>query len=804
MLSIAAASAAEKTYQYFRFAPTRIISGNNNMQLAEFTFSLGGNVLNTNNRNGSNTGVLSVAINSGGQDPNGGEGPGKVSDGNLSTKWFTGNPLTAPLDFAFAAPVTIDSYNWATANDSVEYTRSPVSWKFYGSTNGTNWELLDSRSNVPIVNQNFAYQTGFTVPEELLPGITVFGVQNTPATGSAGIVLNGSPVALEWQTEFTDSVILGPGAIALGESGETSVLPPANSTSTYTLTATRTGSSETAQSEVTVRTVAGGSEEYRYVRFIATKLRSGTADGTIQLAEFGFLNGTTPLTGVSATNPGGDTPGGEGIGNLVDGDGLNNKWLDFVNAPVIFDLGEAKVFDGYYFITANDAPSRDPVRWTLEGSNDQSSWSVIENVDFDYSTPEGRNLGTKTIPLPGASLPPTITTFTGDGLTVIEGQPLALSWTISGAATASIDQGVGSVATSGTVSVTPLLGETTYTLTASSTGGAASVQSTFTVNVIAAPPITTIAYDDFSSSAGELSLLGSAQIFEGRLRLTEDVGSQRGEAWFRTRQSVAGGFEAQFGLSMNQEIPSPTSPPADGIAFIIQNSPAGSNAATLGEDGLPEDALNIKFKTFGFDAVEGSLIQVRAGGTVLAQASVFNTPGTELSGLPDFPYSLATVAGAPAYRIRVVYEAGTPGSLDIYLDDVAILQNVAVDLEAIGAVDMSGNAFVGFAGRTGLYFQNNDITDWTMAYGDFSALPPFGLVKSVLKRDVAGVPVAIDLVWNSEPGIENTITTSTTLSGEWAGFQVFSGFDGQIGYRIPITPATVPAAFFRVEEVLPE
>lgn len=800
-LVITAASAAEKTFQYYRFAPTRIFSGNPNMQLAEFTFSRAGTVLNINNRDGSGTDVVTVAINSGGQDPNGGEGPGKVGDGDLNTKWFTGNPLTAPLDFAFSAPVTIDSYNWASANDSVEYTRSPVSWKFYGSANGVDWELLDSRSNFPIVNQNYAYQAGFTVPEELLPGVTVFGVRNTPTEGSAGIVLNGSPVSLEWLTEFSDSVILDPGAIALGESGVTSVSPPANSTSTYNLTATRTGSSETGEGQVTVRTVQGGSSEFRYVRFIATKLRSGTAAGTIQLAEFGFLNGTTPLTGITATNPGGDAPGGEEVGNLVDGDGLNNKWLDFVNAPVIFDLGETKVFNGYYFFTANDAPSRDPVQWTLEGSNDQSAWTVIESVNFDYPTPEARNLSSRTIPLPGASLPPFVTTFTGDGTTILEGQPLVLSWTTNGAATVSIDQGIGAVAVSGTVSTTPPLGETTYILTASSSGGIASVQSSFTVNVIAAPPITTIAYDDFSSSGEELSLLGSAQIVDGKLRLTEDLGGQRGEAWFRTRQSVAGGFEANFGLSMNQEIPTPGAPPADGIAFIIQNSPAGSNAATLGEDGLPSNALNVKFKTFGFDSAEASMLQVRAGSTVLAQASVFDTPGTELTGVPGFPFTLATVTGAPAYRIRVVYEAGSPGLLDIYLDDVAILQNIAVDLEAIGAVDAGGKAFVGFAGRTGGNVQNNEITDWRMSYGDFSALPPFGLVKSVVKRNAAGVPVAVDLVWNSEPGVDYDVTSSTTLTGEWNVIQGFAGLEGQIGYRIPITPATVPASFFRVEEV---
>lgn len=806
---LTAASAAEKTYRYFRFEPTRIFSGNTEMQLAEFTFSLGGNLLNLNNNNGSGVDVVPVAINSGGQDPNGGEGPGKVGDGDLNSKWYTGNPLTAPLIFAFDAPVTIDSYNWASANDSVEYSRSPISWRLYGSADNVTWDLIDSRSNVAISNQNFTYQAGFTVPEALLPAVNVFTVNNTPTEGTAGIVLNGTPVSLQWQTEYTDSVILNPGAVPLGESGTTNVIPPSNSTVTYSLTGSRTGVTETGEGEVTVRSVPGGTSNFRYVRFKATKLRSGTAFGIIQLGEFGFLSGTAPVTGITATNPGGNTPGGEGIGNLVDGDGLNNKWLDFNNAPVVFDFGvpaegdPPKSFSNYYFFTANDAPGRDPVQWTLEGSNDQSSWTLIDKVDFDYPTPEARNISTRSIPLPGAALPPQIASFTADAVTLIEGQPLVLSWVTSGATTVSIDPGPGTVTSSGSATVTPPLGTSTYILTAASAGGIAQSSASFTVEVIPQPAITTIDYADFSSSGAELGLLGSAQIAGGVLRLTEDAGGQRGEAWFRTRQSVAGGFEAKFGLSMNQEIPTPGTPPADGIAFIIQNSTAGSNAATLGEDGLPENALNIKFKTFGFDGVEGSQIQVRAGSAVIAQTSAFNTPGVELSGVPGFPLNLATVTGTAPYRIRVVYVAGSPGHLDIYLDGVAVLQNVEVDLDAIGAVDANGAAYLGFAGRTGAYVQNNDITDWKMAYGDFSALPPFGLVKSVVRRDAAGAATAIDLVWNAQIGVDYKVTTSIGLTGTWDTLQEFTGVAGQLGYTIPVTPGTVPRAFFRVEEALP-
>lgn len=808
---LTAASAAEKTYQYFRFEPTRISSGNTQMQLAEFTFSLGGTVLNLNDNNGSGVDVVPVAITSGAQDPAAGEGPGKVGDGNLGTKWFTGQPLTVPLVFAFNSPVTIDSYNWASANDSVEYARSPVSWRVSGSADNVTWDLLDSRTNVAIANQNLVYQAGFTVPEELLPSVNIFGVQNTPTEGTAGIVLNGSPISLEWETQFTDTVTLDPGAVALGETGTTTVTPPNNSTVTYTLTGSRTGISETSEGQVSVRTVPGGSSDFRYIRFIATKLRSGTGLDSIQLAEFGFLNGVTPLTGVTATNPGGNSPIGDGydetIVNLVDGNGLDNKWLDFNNAPVIFDLGApaegepAKAFTNYFFFTANDAPGRDPVQWTLEGSNDQSSWTLIEKVDFDYPTPEARNTNTRGIPLPGAALPPQIVSFSGDAVTVIEGQPLVLNWVTTGAATVSIDPLPGPLTTSGSTSVTPGLGTNVYVLTANSAGGIATSTATFVVEVIGQPAITTIDYADFSSSGQELSLLGTARIADGVLRLTEDEGGQRGEAWFRTRQSVTGGFEATFGLSMNQEIPTPGAPPADGIAFIIQNSPAGSNAATLGEDGLPENALNIKFKTFGFDAVEASQIQVRAGSAVIAQTSAFNTPGVELSGVPGFPFTLATVTGTAPYRIRVVYVAGTPGHLDIYLDGVAVLQNVEVDLDAIGAVDTNGAAYLGFAGRTGGNVQNNDITGWKMAYGDFSALPPFDLVKSSFRRDATGAPTAVDLVWNAEVGVAYKVTSSPSLAGPWATVQQFDGVTGQLGYSVPVTPGTIPRDFFRVEEI---
>lgn len=801
-LAATSANAAEKTYQYYRFLPVKAYGNNGNIQLGEFTFSRGGTVLNTNNRNGSGTGVINVAITSGTQNPTDGEGPAKVGDGDLNTKWFKGNPFSEAeaLVFNFGAPVTIDSYNWGSGNDSVAYWRNPVSWRFYGSTDGTNWEVLDSRSDYPINNADLTYQAGFTLPASIQPALLSFA----PAASTPGIVLNDTPATLAWDTDYSDAVTIDPGAIPGPADGTTLVTPDDNSTFTYTLTASRAGTTDVATGSTNIRTVAGGSATYRYVRFKVTKTRGS---GWIQMSEFSFLNGTTPVPVSFVENPGGDSNGGEGVNNLIDGSGTNNKWLDFNNAPVIFDFGEPSEetptpsFNKYSFFTGNDAPDRDPLQWTLEGSNDKTTWSLIENVDFDYPTPLPRNVTSGAIPLPGPSIKPLVYYFTGSSATLIQGQPFTLSWSTGGMAEVAIDQGVGAVAGSGSVPLNPPLGETTYTLTGSSPGDLYELTRTFTVNVVPVPETTTIAYDDFSGVGDEMSLLGSATTFGNVLRLTPDLQGQLGEAWFRLRQPVAEGFEATFGISMNQDEPNGYAP-ADGLAFVIQNAPAGSDSGSVGEGGVPEKALNIKFKSFGFDSENASQLQVLAGTTVLATKAIDLTPGTVLYGIPagvnggPFPYTLGTPAGKPPYRIRVVYAPGTPGKLDIYFDGVAIIQNLEVDLAEIGAVDANGDAIVGFSGRTGGNVQNNDITDWHMRYGDFSALPPFGMVKANY-RLANGNPV-FDIVWNAEDGVFYQIESSPDMSpGSWVIYGDYGPIDGQLGARIPITDAK---KFFRVVE----
>lgn len=90
----------------------------------------------------------------------------------------------------------------------------------------------------------------------------------------------------------------------------------------------------------------------------------------------------------------------------------------------------------------------------------------------------------KSAPPPGA---PVVQSFTASPLTVTAGQSSTLSWSVTGATSVSIDNGVGAP-TANSVSVTPAA-TTTYTLTAVNGAGSATASVTVTVAAAGAPLI---------------------------------------------------------------------------------------------------------------------------------------------------------------------------------------------------------------------------------------------------------------------------------------------------------------------------
>jgi len=87
----------------------------------------------------------------------------------------------------------------------------------------------------------------------------------------------------------------------------------------------------------------------------------------------------------------------------------------------------------------------------------------------------------------GASPTPIINSFSAIPSTITVGESSTLNWSVTDATSVTIDNGIGSVALTGTTAVNPTI-TTTYTLT--STNVAGSVTATTTVTVSSAVAVT--------------------------------------------------------------------------------------------------------------------------------------------------------------------------------------------------------------------------------------------------------------------------------------------------------------------------
>jgi len=109
-----------------------------------------------------------------------------------------------------------------------------------------------------------------------------------------------------------------------------------------------------------------------------------------------------------------------------------------------------------------------------------SSYGWYWTTDFGAVVDQPLSGGT-----PPPSSAPTIGSFTASPSNLTAGQSTILSWSVTGATTVSISNGVGNVASTGSASVSPTQ-TTTYTLTATNNTGTSTAQAA--VSVSAPPP----------------------------------------------------------------------------------------------------------------------------------------------------------------------------------------------------------------------------------------------------------------------------------------------------------------------------
>jgi hypothetical protein len=125
---------------------------------------------------------------------------------------------------------------------------------------------------------------------------------------------------------------------------------------------------------------------YRYIRWTITANRSNP--GSTQASEFNIRFNTTNIDMVSSTVTASPTTGGGApVTNLKDNN-VNTKWAFVEALPVsaIFDMGVPVIFNGYRWFTANDESARDPVSWTVSGSNDGTNYNTLHAVTSHATT----------------------------------------------------------------------------------------------------------------------------------------------------------------------------------------------------------------------------------------------------------------------------------------------------------------------------------------------------------------------------------------------------------------------------------
>lgn len=104
------------------------------------------------------------------------------------------------------------------------------------------------------------------------------------------------------------------------------------------------------------------------------------------VAEMGLIKDVTNLDNtfdISHEN-GGGADGNEGSKKLIDNNTTTKVFLGNVGTALnwTFAYQEPQLINGYSMTSGNDAPERDPKRWTVEGSVDGENWTVIdERVD---------------------------------------------------------------------------------------------------------------------------------------------------------------------------------------------------------------------------------------------------------------------------------------------------------------------------------------------------------------------------------------------------------------------------------------
>ena len=235
----------------------------------------------------------------------------------------------------------------------------------------------------------------------------------------------------------------------------------------------------------------------------------------------------------------------------------------------------------------------------------------------------------------------------------------------------------------------------------------------------------------------------------GTLRLNTADQNQHASAWFQVQQPLSTGFTTAFQYQIsNTNACSGCSFPADGIALVIQNDPAGTGALGFtgngGDIGYGDNdvatasgsgsailnSLAVELDTYQnpeFNDPDANHIAVQSCGPNNASTLTPNSPDHNYL-CPDGNLAKLALQSLPAgvslsdggiHTITVNYlPPGTCASacnnLSVYFDSTLILQ-ASVDLTKQLNLTSGSSAYIGFTSATGAFVENSDILSWSFS-----------------------------------------------------------------------------------------
>jgi hypothetical protein len=331
-----------------------------------------------------------------------------------------------------------------------------------------------------------------TPPVVEAPDITAFTA--TPSTIDAG-----GTSTLAWTVDGTATLTLSDGTNPVAiPSGASQVDVSPSATTTYTLTATNAGGTDTAQVTVTVATAAP-----QITSFTASPATIGVGDDAT-LAWTIVGTGTVALS--DGTNPVAVAPGATSVVvspaatttytlTVTNAGGSDSEQVTVTVDPAIdlpnidaFTATPASIVSGASStlawtvtdatsVTLDDGAGPDPVAAT-------GSLVVSPTVSTTYTLTATNADGSVDATATVTVLLPSITSFTATPALIEDGDDSTLAWTVVGATTVTLSDGANPVAITppGATSVDVTPGATTtYTLTATNAMGEATATATVTV-----------------------------------------------------------------------------------------------------------------------------------------------------------------------------------------------------------------------------------------------------------------------------------------------------------------------------------